>query len=142
MNNLAYTSQDPATIGPKVEEKVREEVGASAPLPFQVEAGEAATVSVGSFLGDVAGALETLQRLLTVTSPRQPKPLHPLQVMGLLHNHYRRLARMDDPDVVDVACQPGEHAEHDGGIHAVGVDDRSHVLAADHHAVGVVATRL
>jgi hypothetical protein len=36
-----------------------------------------------------------------VTSPRQPKPMHPLQVMGLLHNHYRRLARLDDPDVVD-----------------------------------------
>ncbi|HYY95646.1 MAG TPA: hypothetical protein VE713_14180, partial [Pyrinomonadaceae bacterium] len=30
---------------------------ASAPLPFQVEAGEAATATVGSFLGDVAGAL-------------------------------------------------------------------------------------
>src|ERR1041384_2450942 len=57
MNNLAYTSQDPATIGPKVEEKVREETGASAPLPYQVEAGEAATLSVGSFVRDVAGAL-------------------------------------------------------------------------------------
>jgi len=82
MNNLAYTSQDPATIGPKVEEKVREEVGASAPLPFQVEAGEAATVSVGSFLGDVAGALvggkdETLFRLHFDLA--QPRPAH-LQV--------------------------------------------------------------
>jgi hypothetical protein len=57
MNNLAYTSQDAGVVGPKVEEKVREEVGASAPLPFQVEAGEAGTLTVGSFLGDVAGAL-------------------------------------------------------------------------------------
>ena len=28
MNNLAYTSQDPAYVGEKVEEKVREEIGA------------------------------------------------------------------------------------------------------------------
>jgi len=57
VNNLAYTSQDAATVGPKVEEKVREEVGASAPLSYEVEAGDASTASVGSFLGDVAGAL-------------------------------------------------------------------------------------
>ena len=57
MNNLAYTSQDPATVGAKVEEKVREEVGASAPLQYQVEAGDAGGASVGSVLGDIAGAL-------------------------------------------------------------------------------------
>lgn len=57
MNNLAYTSQDPATVGAKVEEKVREEVGASAPLAYQVEMGEAAALSVGSFLRDVGSAL-------------------------------------------------------------------------------------
>jgi hypothetical protein len=57
MNNLAYTSQDAGVVGAKVEEKVREEVGASAPLQYQVEAGEAGTLTVGSFLGDVAGAL-------------------------------------------------------------------------------------
>jgi hypothetical protein len=57
MNNLAYTSQDPATVGARVEEKVREEVGATAPLPYQVEMGEAATASVGSFLSDIGSAL-------------------------------------------------------------------------------------
>jgi hypothetical protein len=57
MNNLAYTSQDAGYIGPKVEEKVREEVGAAAPVPYQVEAGEASTVTVGSFLKDIGGAL-------------------------------------------------------------------------------------
>lgn len=35
MNNLAYTSQDAAYVGAKVEEKVREEVDASAPLTYQ-----------------------------------------------------------------------------------------------------------
>jgi hypothetical protein len=57
MNNLAYTSQDPATVGAKVEEKVREEVGASAPLAYQVEMGAAAALSVGSFLRDVGSAI-------------------------------------------------------------------------------------
>lgn len=68
MNNLAYTSQDAATIGAKVEEKVREEVGASAPLAYQVEMGDAGTATIGSFLGDigrslVGGADATLFRL-------------------------------------------------------------------------------
>jgi len=68
MNNLAYTSQDATTVGTKVEEKVREELGADAPLAYQVEEGEAGKLSVGSFLKDVGGALvggkdETLFRL-------------------------------------------------------------------------------
>jgi DNA polymerase III subunit delta len=49
--------------------------------------------------GDIPGALATVRRLLTVTSPRQPRPMHPLQVMALLHGHYRRLLRLDDPRV-------------------------------------------
>lgn len=49
--------------------------------------------------GDVAGALETVHRLLTVTSPRQPKASHPLQVLGLLHARYRRLLLLDDPAI-------------------------------------------
>ncbi len=47
--------------------------------------------------GDVAGALETLRRLLSATGPRQAKPMHPLQVLGLLHGYYRRILRLDDP---------------------------------------------
>jgi DNA polymerase-3 subunit delta len=49
--------------------------------------------------GDVAGALEVLHRLMNVTSPRQPKPMHPLQALGMLHGNYRRLLRLDDPDI-------------------------------------------
>src|SRR5262249_48208783 len=48
---------------------------------------------------DVPAAPEVLHRLLTVTSPQQPGPMHPLQVMGLLANHYARLLRLDDPAV-------------------------------------------
>ncbi|HZJ25400.1 MAG TPA: hypothetical protein VFF40_00025 [Acidimicrobiia bacterium] len=49
--------------------------------------------------GDVAGAFETLHRLLTVTTPKAPSPMHPLQVTGLLQSRYRRLLRVDDPGV-------------------------------------------
>ncbi|HEY5166112.1 MAG TPA: hypothetical protein VIJ44_09185 [Acidimicrobiia bacterium] len=49
--------------------------------------------------GDIPGALATVRRLLTVTSPRQPKPMHPLQITAMLHGHYRRLLKLDDPAV-------------------------------------------
>jgi DNA polymerase-3 subunit delta len=49
--------------------------------------------------GDVAGALELCSRLLNATGPQQPKPMHPLQVLAMLHNRYRRIARLDDPGI-------------------------------------------
>jgi DNA polymerase-3 subunit delta len=49
--------------------------------------------------GDPATALEVLHRLLTVSSPQQPKPMHPLQVMGMLNGYYRRILRVDDPSL-------------------------------------------
>jgi len=49
--------------------------------------------------GDTAAALVALHTMLTVTSPMQPKPMHPLQVVGLLHSQYRKLLALDDPAV-------------------------------------------
>jgi DNA polymerase-3 subunit delta len=49
--------------------------------------------------GDAASALEVLHRLLTVTSAQQPKPMHPLQVMGMITGYYRRVMRVDDPGI-------------------------------------------
>jgi len=49
--------------------------------------------------GDKAGSLAVLHRLLSVTSPTQPKPVHPLQVVAILHSHYRRLLTLDDPNI-------------------------------------------
>jgi DNA polymerase III subunit delta len=46
-----------------------------------------------------AGALEILHRLLTVTTPQQPKPMHPLQVVAMLTGYYRRVLRLDDPAI-------------------------------------------
>lgn len=50
--------------------------------------------------GDGPKALEVLHRMLTATSAREPKPLHPLQVMASLTYHYQRLLRLDDPSIV------------------------------------------
>jgi DNA polymerase III subunit delta len=50
-------------------------------------------------VGDMAGALETLRRMLTSTGLGQPRPMHPLQVIGMLHSYYGRVARLDDAEV-------------------------------------------
>ena len=49
--------------------------------------------------GDPPGALEVLHKLMTLTSQQQPKPMHPLQIMGLLNGYYRRILRLDDPSL-------------------------------------------
>lgn len=43
--------------------------------------------------GDTPGALALLDRFLG------PMGMHPLQVMAILHNHYRRILRVDDPSI-------------------------------------------
>jgi len=68
MNNLAYTSQDSDYVGAQVEEKIREEMGSTAPLAYHVQTGEASTATAGTFLSDIGNALiggkdETLFRL-------------------------------------------------------------------------------
>lgn len=80
MNNLAYTSQDPAYVGEKVEEKVREEIGAGGPVNYQVQTGEAGTATIGSFLSDIGSALiggkdEALFRLNFDLAQRRPANL-------------------------------------------------------------------
>ena len=54
--------------------------------------------------GEVAGSLAVLHRLLHATSARQPRAVHPLQVLGLLHARLRRLARCDDPALTTAAA--------------------------------------
>jgi len=82
--------------------------------------------------GDVAGALAVLERLLTVTSPRQPKPMHPLQLHGMLQSRYRKLLQVDDPSIRTVA---DAHAALRGGkgstFPSKKILDASHALASD-----------
>lgn len=49
--------------------------------------------------GDVPGALAILHRMMTAPDARQAKPMHPLQILGLLGTYYRRLLRLDDPEL-------------------------------------------
>jgi hypothetical protein len=56
MNTLAYSTQKPEKVGPRIEEKIRGELGAVAPLSYTVEEGEAGSTSTRRFLSDVAKA--------------------------------------------------------------------------------------
>lgn len=69
--------------------------------PYLGEAGSVPSWDLTNAIerGDIPESLAVLRRLLTVTSPTQPKAMHPLQVMGMLHGHYRRLLRLDDPEI-------------------------------------------
>ena len=69
--------------------------------PYLGEAGAVPSYQLTNAIeaGDPAAALEILHRLLTVSSAQQPKPMHPLQVMGMLNGYYRRILRLDDPSV-------------------------------------------
>jgi DNA polymerase-3 subunit delta len=76
-----------------------ERLGVAEVRPYLGEEGTVAPYLLTNAIeeGDGAKALELLHRLLTVTSSKQPKPMHPLQVMGVLAGHYRRVLRLDDP---------------------------------------------
>lgn len=79
-------------------------LGAPDVAPYLGEAGGVPPYALTNAIeeGDVAGALEVLERVLTATGPQQPKPMHPLQVLAMLHNNVRRTARLDAPDVRSV----------------------------------------
>ncbi|MGB2756741.1 MAG: hypothetical protein WBD02_03670 [Acidimicrobiia bacterium] len=49
--------------------------------------------------GDTREALTILHRLMHATSPSQPRPMHPLQILAMIHSHVRKLARLDDPHI-------------------------------------------
>ena len=62
--------------------------------PYLGEAGGVAPYHLTGAIdkGDAAGALEILHRLRGAS-------FHPLQVMALLHKHYQRILRLDDPSI-------------------------------------------
>jgi DNA polymerase-3 subunit delta len=86
---LANAADDGVTLGVDDVQPYLGEAGAVPPfqLTNAIEAGDPAT------------ALELLHRLLTTTSAQNPKPMHPLQVMGILNGYYRRILRLDDPSL-------------------------------------------
>lgn len=80
-------------------------LGAADVEPYLGEAGSVPVFQLTNAIeeGQVAGALAILDRLLRVTSARQPKPMHPLQILGMLQSRYRKLLRVDDPSIGTVA---------------------------------------
>jgi hypothetical protein len=76
MNNLAYSSQNVEKVGPKIEELIRKEVGATSALGYEVEDGGAGKTTAGTVLaGSVKvlfGGKETLLYSLyfNLTQPR------------------------------------------------------------------------
>jgi len=82
-----------AAYGPDVR------LGVDEVTPYLGEAGAVPSYHLTNAIeaGDPATALELLHRLLNVSSAQQPKPMHPLQIMGLLNGYYRRILRLDDP---------------------------------------------
>ncbi len=69
--------------------------------PYLGEAGSVPRYELTNAIdrGDTAAALAALHRLLSATSAREPRPLHPMQVMASLVPHYQRMLRLDDPAV-------------------------------------------
>jgi DNA polymerase-3 subunit delta len=81
------------------------QLGVDDVVPYLGEAGTVPSYLLTNAIesGDPPAALEVLHRLLTVSSPQQPKPMHPLQVMGVLTGYYRRILRLDDPSLLGPA---------------------------------------
>lgn len=76
MNNLAYSTQDPQKVAPKVEELLRKELAAAGPIAYEVEDAGAGDTGARSMLKDAGTYLfgGDTTRLLTVhfhiTQPR------------------------------------------------------------------------
>jgi DNA polymerase III delta subunit len=90
---------------PALLDVLRSAYGAGAQLepddvePYLAESGRVAPYHLTGAIdrGDAPGALETLHRL------RGAGGMHPLQVMVLLHRHYQRMLRLDDPSIAGEA---------------------------------------
>jgi DNA polymerase-3 subunit delta len=80
-------------------------LGAADVEPYLGEAGAVPVFQLTNAIeeGQVAGALAIVDRLLTVTSARQPRPMHPLQILGMLQSRYRKLLCVDDPTIRNTA---------------------------------------
>ncbi|MGH9032895.1 MAG: DNA polymerase III subunit delta, partial [Acidimicrobiia bacterium] len=88
---VAHLGEDAGRV-PQLVEVLSAAFGAGATVdvddvePYLGEAGAVPGYQLTNAIeaGDVPGALATLHRMTTATGPRQAKPMHPLQVLGLL----------------------------------------------------------
>ncbi len=105
-----HLAEDAARV-PELVEVLRASAGGEAQLdeedvvPYLGELGTVKPWELTNAIeaGDISGAVAVLHRLLHATGGTQAKPMHPLQVMAMLHNSVRRLMRVDDPEIVGEA---------------------------------------
>jgi hypothetical protein len=57
VNTLAYSTQAPEKVGPRVEELLRTELGSPAPIAYQVEEGDAGKTTAGAVLKEALALL-------------------------------------------------------------------------------------
>ncbi|MGQ0825405.1 MAG: DNA polymerase III subunit delta [Actinomycetota bacterium] len=106
-SRLAAHLGDDAARVPELIETFRSTYGPGATLalddiePYLGEVGTAGRFDLTNSIdrGDGGAALEVLHRILTATSAREPKGMHPMQIMASLTYHYQRLLRLDDPTI-------------------------------------------
>jgi DNA polymerase III delta subunit len=69
--------------------------------PYLGEAGNVAIYELANEIcaGHQSAALDIVIRMLNTTSSENAKPMHPLQIVSLLANHFRKLATLDDPAI-------------------------------------------
>ena len=69
--------------------------------PFLGEAGTGPIYELANFIcsGQTSQALEIVSRMMNTTSLTNVKPIHPLQIISLLANHFRKLATLDDKNI-------------------------------------------
>jgi len=115
MNNLAYNSQKPDTIGPKVEELLRKEIGAPTPISYDVEAGDGRQYGIGTALGDMGRAIfggrtDLLFNLnFSLTQPRAARLSASVERMGPLGSYVGPLfysTTLSRPVAGEVALEP------------------------------------
>ena len=69
--------------------------------PFLGEAGVGPIYELANHIcnGETQQSLEIVSRLMNSTSISSAKPMHALQIVSLLANHFRKLAILDSPDI-------------------------------------------
>ncbi len=98
-SDVGMIQQIVATVAGVVDNNSTADVGDVS--PYLTDAGSVPIWGLTNSIekGDTRAALSTLHRLLTATGPTQARALHPLQALAFLVTHYRRLLRLDDPNI-------------------------------------------
>jgi hypothetical protein len=87
MNNGGYSSTDPLTLGGKVEEVIRADLGRTDAVPFTVDDAEDKGVSAGGFLKDAATSIFGGKATLVTTVNFDLKDPRPVELQVSVRRH-------------------------------------------------------